>query len=442
MMPPWEQGHEDKIWDMRAGVIAIFALLMAVGAVNLGFGLQSTLLGVRASLEGFDLGALGIVMSAHYLGFILGSLFGPKIVGRVGHIRAFAVMAAIASCATVLHALFLAPIPWTLFRALTGFAYGGMCIVVESWLNQRAANANRGAILSLYMGATLASSAAGQLLLNIWSPSGFEPFILVSMIVSLSLIPVALTTTPAPPIEHAPPMRLRELFRASPVGIIGCFATGLLYSSAGALGAVFAQSIGMNTFEISLFMMLMVVGSMVSLWPLGWLSDRIDRRIVVVAALFAVTAFGSLIVIAANADATQMLLVLATLYGAAALPIYGIAAAHANDKLAADQYVPASSTLLLCYGLGAVFGPVTASQTMVALGPSGLFVFLATVGALAGAFVLWRLAYRAPSAPETKGTFVATPATTPVALNLSPQAEESQSDGTDETADPMARSAG
>jgi len=409
---------------MRAGVLAIVALLLAVGAVNLGFGLQSTLLGVRAGLEGFDLGALGIVMSAHYLGFILGSLLGPKIVERVGHIRTFAVMAAIASCATVLHALFLAPGPWIVFRALTGFAYAGMCIVVESWLNQRAVNNDRGGILALYMGATLATSAAGQMLLNIWPPSGFEPFILVSMIVSLSLIPVALTTSAAPPIQHAPPMRLRELYRASPVGIVGCFATGLLYSSVGALGAVFAQSIGMDTFEISLFMMLMVVGSMASLWPLGRLSDRMDRRIVIAGALFAVTGLAGAIVVAAKLDSISLLLVAATLYGAAAMPIYGIAVAHANDKLADDQYVPASSTLLLCYGLGAVFGPVTASQVMVAIGPGGLFVFLASIGALGGVFVLWRIVHRAPTEATGKGTFVVTPATTPVALNLNPITNE------------------
>ena len=405
---------------MRAGVLAIVALLVAVGAVNLGFGLQSTLLGVRAGIEGFDLGALGIVMSAHYLGFIVGSLLGPKIVARVGHIRTFAVMAAMGSCATVLHALFLAPGPWIVFRALTGFSYAGMCIVVESWLNQRAVNDDRGAILALYMGATLATSAAGQLLLNIWPPSGFEPFILVSIIVSLSLIPVALTTSAAPPIQHAPPMGLRELYRASPVGVVGCFATGLLYSSVGALGAVFAQSIGMNTFEISLFMMLIVVGSMASLWPLGRLSDRMDRRIVIAAAFFAVTGLGCAIVAASSLGATTLLLIAATVYGAAALPIYGIAVAHANDKLSGDQYVPASSTLLLCYGLGAVCGPVTASQVMVAVGPAGLFVFLASVGALAGMFVLWRILCRAPTEPTGKGSFVVTPATTAAALNLNP----------------------
>ncbi len=403
---------------MRAGVLAIVALLIAVGAVNLGFGLQATLLGVRAGIEGFDLGALGIVMSAHYLGFIVGSLLGPKIVARVGHIRTFAVMAAIGSCATVLHALFLAPGPWIVFRALTGFSYAGMCIVVESWLNQRAVNDDRGGILALYMGATLATSAAGQLLLNIWPPSGFEPFILVSIIVSLSLIPVALTTSAAPPIQHAPPMGLGALYRASPVGVVGCFATGLLYSSVGALGAVFAQAIGMNTFEISLFMMLIVVGSMASLWPLGRLSDRMDRRIVIAGAFFAVTGLGCAIVAASNLNATTLLLIAATTYGAAALPIYGIAVAHANDKLSSDQYVPASSTLLLFYGLGAVCGPITASQVMVAMGPAGLFVFLAGIGALAGAFVLWRILCRAPTLPAGKGTFVATPATTPTALDL------------------------
>ena len=181
---------------------------------------------MRAGIEGFDLGALGIVMSSHYLGFILGSLLGPRIVARVGHIRTFAVMAALGSCATVLHALFLAPGPWIVFRVATGFSYAGMCVVVESWLNHRAGNEDRGSILSLYMGATLATSAAGQLLLNIWPPGGFEPFILVSMIVSLSLIPVALTTSPAPPIVRAPPMKLRALYRASPVGVVGAVVSG------------------------------------------------------------------------------------------------------------------------------------------------------------------------------------------------------------------------
>jgi MFS family permease len=369
-------------------------------------------------------------MSSHYLGFILGSILGLRIVARVGHIRTFAVMAAMGSCATVLHALFLAPGPWIVFRVLTGFSYAGMCVVVESWLNHRAQNDDRGTILSLYMGATLATSAVGQLLLNIWPPGGFEPFILVSMIVSLSLIPVALTTNPAPPIEHAPPMSLGALYRASPVGVVGCFATGLLYSSAGALGAVFAQSIGMNTFEISLFMMLMVLGSMVSLWPLGRLSDRMDRRIVAAACFFVVTGLGSAIVVASNAEATVLLLVLATLYGAAALPIYGVVVAHANDKLTGEQYVPASSTLLLCYGLGAVFGPVTASQAMVLLGPGGLFVFLAGIGALAGLFVIWRIAQRAPVEAADKGTFVATPTTTSVAMNLAPQAETAETKST------------
>ena len=418
---------------MRAGFLAIFGLLFAVAAVNLGFGLQSTLLGVRAGIEGFDLGALGVVMSAHYLGFILGSLWGPRIVTRVGHIRTFAVMAALGSCATVLHALFLDPTPWFFFRAATGFSYAGICVVVESWLNHRAANNNRGGILALYMAATLATSAAGQMLLNVWPPAGFELFVLVSMLVSLSLVPVALTTNPAPPIEQTRPMGLGELFRASPVGVVGCFATGLLYSAIGALGAVFAQGVGMNTFEISLFMMLVVVGSMVSLWPMGRLSDRLDRRIVIAAAFFAVMTFAGIIALVANLDATALLLIAATLYGAAALPIYGIAVAHANDKLTADQYVPASSTLLLCYGLGAVFGPVTASQAMVAIGPAGLFVYLASVGALAGAFVIWRMATRAATEPQDKGSFVAQPVTTPTALALAPVGESSVTTEQDET---------
>ena len=410
---------------MHTSVIAIFALLLAVAAFNLGLGLQATLLGVRAGLEGFDLNAVGIVMSANYLGFILGSLLSPKIVARVGHIRAFAVMAVMASSVTVLHAMFLAPGPWIVLRAITGFSYAGLCMVAESWLNQRAVNADRGIMLSLYMGATLAASAAGQLLLNIWPPTGFEPFILVSIILSLSLVPVALSTSPAPPLSPSPPMPIRALFRASPVGVVGCFVTGLLYSAIGGLGAVFAQSIGLSIFEISIFMMLIVVGGTAALWPFGWLSDRIDRRAVVAGLSLAVAITGGAIIVAVSASGSTLLLfVLATLYGAAAMPIYGVAVAHANDKLAHDQYVSASSTLLLCYGIGAVFGPVSASQAMVWLGPAGLFTFIATIGAVAALFVLLRKIQRPATSDAGKGVFVATPVTTPAALGLAPLANE------------------
>jgi MFS family permease len=407
---------------MRAGVIAISALLVAIGLVNLGLGLQATLLGVRAGIEGFAIDSVGLIMSANYVGFVAGSLLGPWIVGRVGHIRAFAAMAAIGSVAVVLHPLFLATGPWTVLRAVTGFSYAGLCMVVESWLNQRAQNADRGTLLSLYMAATLGASAASQLLLNIWPPVGFEPFILVSIVLSLSLLPVALTTSPAPPLTHARPMGLGALFRASPAGVVGCFATGVLYAAMGGLGAVFAQAIGMSTFEISIFVMLIVVGGTVSLWPMGWLSDRLDRRGVIAGLFFAAaaTALAIVLAVAMQADTAYapLLYVLGALYGAAALPIYGIALAHANDKLASGQYVPASSSLLLCYGLGAMCGPLGASYVMKAVGPWGLFVFVGAIGAAAGAFVIWRTTRKAPVLPEEKHRFEPVPATTASALSL------------------------
>jgi MFS family permease len=413
---------------MRARVIAIFGLLLAVALVNLGLGLQSTLLGVRAGLEGFALDAVGLIMSANYLGFVAGSWLGPWIVGRVGHIRAFAVMAAVASVAVVLHPVVVAPGPWIALRALTGFAYAGLCMVVESWLNQRAANADRGGILALYMGATLGASAGGQLLLNLWPPQGFELFVLVSILLSLSLVPVALTTSPAPPLARTHPMGLGELFRASPAGFIGCVATGVLYSAVGSMGAVFAQAIGMTTFEISLFMMLIVVGGTASLWPMGRLSDRIDRRGVVAGLFFALAASALAIIAAvgvrAEAVYAPLLYALATLYGAAAMPIYGIAVAHANDKLMPEQYVPASSTLLLCYGLGAMAGPLGASYVMLALGPGGLFAFVAAVGAASGAFVIWRTTRKAPVLADEKHRFEPMPATTPTVVQLATEPVE------------------
>jgi MFS family permease len=190
--------------------------LIAVASVNLGLGLQATLLGVRAGAEGFALDAVGVIMSANYLGFVAGSLLGPLIVNRVGHIRAFALMAVVGSAAVVLHPIFLAPGPWIVFRALTGFSFAGLCMVVESWLNQRAANADRGRVLSSYMAATLSAAAGGQLLLNIWPPTGFEPFILVSILLSLSLVPVALRARRRRSCARGPWVSARCSARARP----------------------------------------------------------------------------------------------------------------------------------------------------------------------------------------------------------------------------------
>ncbi|WP_262690925.1 MFS transporter [Kordiimonas aestuarii] len=417
--------------SLRVTLIGIFALLLGAGALNLGMGLQASLLGVRAGLEGFPTLLIGLIMSSYYAGFVVGSLLAPKIVSRVGHIRTFSAFASLASAAALCHAVFVDPLSWAIMRGLTGVCFAALCLVTESWLNERSSNLNRGTVLSIYFVVILASTAAGQAFLMMAPPSGYDLFIFVSVIISVALVPISLTSTPTPEISEPRRMALRRLYGISPVGVSGCFGAGLITGAFWALGAVYAQGKGLPTDDIAIFMTLVVGGGVVTQWPFGRLSDKMDRRYVIAGITIAIAALGAVAGLGLFPDG-QGLYVLGALMGGLVLPLYGLVIAHANDFLEPEDFVPASASLLLLYGIGAVVGPMVATVVMKVAGPDGLFLHLGIAAALLAVFTSYRMTQRSAAPSDESADFVfAAQGVSPVSFELDPRAETEEGCETD-----------
>ncbi len=368
-----------------------WALFAGIALIMTGNGLQGSLLGVRASLESFDSQAVGLIMSAFYVGFIFGSAYTPQIVRSVGHIRVFAAWASLASAAVLLHGVIVEPAVWVGMRFVTGFAYAGMYVVAESWLNDRSDNTIRGAIMSLYMVVQYAGLAMGQLFLNASDPAGITLFILVSIFVSLALVPISLSSSPAPLFDASEKVSIRELLKLTPFGLAACAIAGLTTGALLGMGAVYSQLIGLSVQETSYFMGMLILGGVIIQLPLGRLSDRMSRRaLLVIEALLA----ASIAAVPIFMDASEFLIPLAFGVGGITLPLYGLAVAHANDDLRPEQMVGASSALVLVFGLGAAAGPVLVSFAMDEAGGNGFFAVLIAANVLLAVYGLYRMTRR------------------------------------------------
>jgi MFS family permease len=402
---------------MRALLIATWPLLLSVAFMMIGNGLQSTLLGIRATLEGFATPLIGLVMTGYYTGFLLGSYQIPRIIGRVGHIRAFAALCALGSIAILVHALAVNWPTWTAMRMLTGFCFAGLYIVCESWLNDRSTNETRGQLLSIYMVVQYGAATAAQIafMVELASPAGFELFALVALVMSAAVVPVALTPIPTPAFERPTHIGLAALYRASPLGVIGMLGVGLSLSVFASMSAVYAKSLGFSDTVVALFVMIGILGGTVSQWPVGRLSDRMPRR-----AVITIVTLAAAVITAAAAMLPGMsqltLFAVAFLFGSLSLPMYSLCVAHTNDFLRPEQMVAASGGIILVFGIGAIGGPVTVGLVMRAIGPDGFFIFLALIHTAVGLFAIYRM-FRRP-APEERSPFIpATPgAVSPAAL--------------------------
>lgn len=406
---------------MFATFVRISTLLVGMSILLGGNGLLGTLLGVRAGLEGFGATVVGAIMSAYFLAFILGTFFCPTIVRRVGHIRAFAALAAIGSVSAITHALLVNPIAWGVLRIVTGVAMVGLFMVMESWLNVLSPNERRGRIFAAYTALNLTAMAAGQFFLLAGELRGYVPFAIVSICFSVALIPVALTNVREPAPVSVPHLRLRELYTISPLGVIGTLGSGLTQGSFWGMGAVFAQGVGLSPGGIALFMASAIVGGALLQWPLGRFSDHHDRRYVlmIVCLAGAVTALLALYVARASPPA---LLVNAFLYGGFAFSVYSISVSHVNDQLEPSEVLHATSGLLLVYGIGATVGPVLVGVLMTALGPESLLGFFAAILTMLALFALYRMRVGRPIPIETHGAFVPMVRTSPAALEMDPRA--------------------
>ncbi|PWJ82241.1 putative MFS family arabinose efflux permease [Pseudaminobacter salicylatoxidans] len=401
---------------VKALLPTVSALLFSVAILITGNGLQWTLIPVRASLELFDPLEIGLLGSSYYLGFALGCLLGGHVIQRVGHIRAFTALTAVASTVVMIHALTSSPAVWWGLRAVTGFCFAGLYLVIESWLNERASNDNRGMVMGIYTMINLSVTIVGQMMLALGNPADFLLFALASILISLAAVPVALTASRPPARLLQSRLRPVKLYSRSPVGVVGVLLAGVATGAFWSLGPAYVIAFGADTAEVAIFMSIAVLGGALVQWPLGRLSDRCDRRIVVLG-LCGVGVLAALTLALINIEDRVAISVLVAAFGASALPLYAISAAHAFDHINAEDTVETSSGLLLANGLGAIAGPVAAASLMGPAGPGGLF--LATAGAhlLLASFVSWRIRTSAPVPREERSEFnLATTAPTMVAL--------------------------
>ncbi len=384
----------------------------------LGDGLQGTLLAVRANLEGFSATLTGLLMSAFYLGFLVGSIMTPRVTIRVGHIRVFAAFAALSSVAILIQALFVSVALWVLMRLLSGFCFAGLYIVAESWLNDRASNETRGKLLSLYMMVTYIGVGAGQLLLNLADPLGFQLFILTSILISVAVVPLLLSAGSPPVFHDSVRINLLDLFRLTPLGIVSMFAVGLVTATFFALGPLYAQRIGLSIRDTSYFMAVAVVGTVLLQGPIGALSDRFDRR-KILTLLTILSSVAALLCIPAAQVSTRVLFFAVALFGGLAFPLYSVCIAYTNDHLKPNQMIAASGALVLVSGLGSISGPILFAMIMDRFGTQSLFWSIATVHVLTGLFAIYRMIRSAPVPLNQQGP------STPTAVHPSGSAIES-----------------
>ena len=382
---------------------ASWALLLGMLLLMVGNGVQGTLLGIRGAIEGFSTFQMSIVMSAYFLGFLFGSRAAPELIRRVGHVRVFAALGSLISAILVLYAAIPDWIVWALLRVLIGFCFSGVYVTAESWLNNASTNENRGQTLSLYMIVQMVGIISAQALINFADPAGFLLFVIPSVLVSLAFAPILLSVSPAPTFGTTKSMSIRQLYEVSPLGVVGIFLMGGVFAAMFGMTAVWGTQAGLSVLEISLFTGAIYFGGLVFQFPLGWLSDRMDRRKLVVYVALVGTLGGALAVVF---DLSFIwLLVVALIIGGISNPLYSLLVAYTNDYLDTDQMAAASGGLLFVNGVGAILGPLCIGWLMGVIGPSGFFLFIILLTLALAIYAMWRMTQRPAVPVDQTGPF-------------------------------------
>jgi MFS family permease len=404
---------------MRNIVLSISSLLFGNTFFLLAIGLLGILLGIRAGIEGFPASITGAIMSSYFFGYAVGTFTCPRIIKRVGHIRAFATFAAIASITAILYAIFVNPYIWIFLRIITGMSIVGLSIVIESWLNVLAPNQQRGKLFSIYLMATFMALAFGQYLVLLADVTGFTLFGIISILLSLSLVPVALTRVKEPIPAHAPSVHVLELYQISPFGVFGTFSAGLLVAAFWGMGPLFAHQIGLEPAQVATYMFITILGGAVLQWPVGHFSDSHDRRtvLVFVCLLAAILSVGIALM---ATESYLILLVLSFLYGGMSFSLYGISIAHVNDHTEPAEMLETSKGLLFVYGVGATLGPLLAGMMMTKTSPANLYLFSTVILAAVVIFGIYRYLMRKPVPVEDQTEFTPMIRTSQVAFELDP----------------------
>lgn len=391
-----------------------WALFLGMLLLMVGNGMQGTLLGVRGEIEGFSTLELSFVMSAYFVGFLGGSRLAPELIRRVGHVRVFAALASFISAVLILYPTITNPIAWISLRVLIGFCFSGVYVTAESWLNNSTTNENRGQALSVYMIVQMLGIVSAQGLLVLGDPSGFVLFVIPSVLVSMSFAPILLSAVPVPAFERTKPMSLRQLFVSSPLGCTGMFLTGGIYAAQFGMASVYATQVGLSVPQIATFVGAIYMGGLLFQYPIGWLSDRLDRRVLILATA---VIGGSVGILGAISDSYRMLLIVAFVVGGMTNPLYALLIAYTNDYLDREDMSAASGGLVFINGTGAIAGPLAVGAMIAAIGPMGFWVFISVVMLVLAAYAAFRMTRRASPNREDYGAYVAvTPAVTGMTL--------------------------
>ena len=393
-----------------------WALLFGMFLLMLGNGLQGTLLGVRGSIEGMSPQTMSWVMTGYFVGFLFGSQLTPNMIRRVGHVRVFAALGSLVSACLILYAAWTNPYFWFLLRIIVGFSFSGIYVVAESWLNDSSSNETRGQTLSAYLIVQMMGIVLAQAVLNFADPSGYMLFIIISVVVSLSFAPILLSVSPAPQFQTSKRMTLSQLWSISPLGVVGQFFLGAIFAALFGMASVYGTERGLTVKDISLFVAAIYFGGMILQYPIGWVSDRMDRRVLI----FIVCSIGTFFSFAANlSDNFIWLLIVAFIIGGVSNPLYSLYIAYTNDYLEHDDMASASGGLIFLTGIGAIFGPSIVGWLLDAYGAASYFWFIGTVMAIMGSYALYRMTQTSSTAVEDTSTYAPiTPTSTPIAMEL------------------------
>ena len=393
-----------------------WALLFGMFLLMLGNGLQGTLLGVRGSIEGMSPQTMSWVMTGYFVGFLFGSQLTPNMIRRVGHVRVFAALGSLVSACLILYAAWTNPYFWFLLRIIVGFCFYGIYVVAESWLNDSSSNETRGQTLSAYLIVQMMGIVLAQAVLNFADPSGYMLFIIISVVVSLSFAPILLSVSPAPQFQTSKRMTLSQLWSISPLGVVGQFFLGAIFAALFGMASVYGTERGLTVKDISLFVAAIYFGGMILQYPIGWVSDRMDRRVLI----FIVCSIGTFFSFAANlSDNFIWLLIVAFIIGGVSNPLYSLYIAYTNDYLEHDDMASASGGLIFLTGIGAIFGPSIVGWLLDAYGAASYFWFIGSVMAIMGSYALYRMTQTSSTAVEDTSTYAPiTPTSTPIAMEL------------------------
>ena len=401
-----------------------WALFFGVGMMMLANGLQGSLIGIRASLEGYSASASGIILTGYYAGFLLGALYIPQRIKNVGHVRTFAALASIASISILIHSLHVSFLGWFLMRFISGICFVGLYTVAESWVNDLSDNEHRGQALSVYMIVSMAGSAFGQLFLNIANPETATLFMIVSILISVSLVPILIVVSKQPDFSVAKFFTIKELYKASPLGVVAAIMTGLAHGTLWGIGSIYGLKNGLSIEQVSIFMFTFVIGGAINQYLVGYLSDKYDRRTIIVIVAFLASIFSVLAVLIGSSFIA--LIIITFIFGGLTVPLYPLAIAHTNDFLEKDEMVAASAGIQLAAGIGLTIGPIIGGLSIDFIGASGFWIYLFLIHALLGVFGLFRMQVReAVPLNEQGSTVLVSSRTTATMMELYPDAEES-----------------